>query len=122
MERIVGKTPVEITCDGDEINMNFSDGSSCSFTHYQECCESVWIDDVNGDWSDLIGNPLIIAEERTNDEEEVSKGGECEEWTFYAFRGVGGSVDVRWYGDSNGYYSTSVTFKFNPEPHTAQQT
>lgn len=112
MERIVGKTPASIDCHDDVMYMKFTDGTSCEWFHYQDCCETVYIDDVNGDWNDLIGNPLIIAEERNSDD-AVSKGGGCEEWTFYTFRGIGGSVDVKWYGDSNGCYSTSVTFSLS---------
>lgn len=113
MKEIIGKTPVKIECSDDEISMQFSDGTSCEWMHYQRCCETVYVDDVNGDWANLIGSPLLVAEERDSSDAPY-KGGECEEWTFYTFRGIGGSVDVKWYGDSNGYYSTAVSFTFNP--------
>jgi hypothetical protein len=67
----------------------------------------VRIDYVIRDWTDLIGSELLVAEERTGDYDD---GGEYESvtWTFYTFRSINGSVDVRWCGTSNGYYSESV--------------
>lgn len=110
MEQIVGKTPVAINIrrdNGDEIRMGFSDGSQCMWYHSQDCCEDVRIEDVCGSWNDLIGYPLLVAEERT-EQKDIKYGSMT--YTFYTFRGVGGSVDVRWYGESNGYYSESVDF------------
>jgi hypothetical protein len=77
--------------------------------HYQDCCESVNIDDIVGDLSDLEGEPLLIAEEVSGEapvlEDEYH---DVVEWTFYKFATRKGYVDVRWFGESNGYYSTSV--------------
>lgn len=111
IESIVGLTPKSIQQHGnDAIVFTFSGGETARFWHVQECCEDVEIDDVNGDWTCLIGNPILVAEER------VSEGpcdyGDHETWTFYTFRGIGGSVDVKWHGSSNGYYSESVDFSF----------
>lgn len=111
MKRIIGKTPARITGEeyGDEIIMTFSDGSVAKWMHYQECCEGVDIEDVNGDWGDLIGSPLLVAECREGDVLDVDYG--IEQYTFYTFRGVGGSVDVKWHGSSNGYYGIGVHFE-----------
>jgi hypothetical protein len=128
MTQIIGKTPIAIWVgDNDylgaatEITMAFSDGWFMRMMHDQDCCETVVVEDVNGDWSDLIGHPLLVAEARTN------KGGdeanfESYTYTFYTFRSVGGSVDVRWLGTSNGYYSEEVDAKlFSPEAAAARQ-
>lgn len=108
MENMIGKTPIEICQIGtDVLVFKFSDETSCKFYHEQDCCESVDIEDVNGNWPDLYGSPLLVAEERTNSN-NTEYGSET--YTFYCFRGIGGSVDVRWHGESNGWYSESVDF------------
>lgn len=112
---IVGKTPTKIETDECEyICMWFSDGTVCHFYHEQSCCESVTIDDINGDFQDLVGNPILVADERINHDETDNY--ESNTWTFYTFRGIGGSVDVRWHGSSNGYYSESVNFQMIEVP------
>lgn len=112
IEELIGRTPILIKQEEDEVlNMYFEDGSKAKWFHRQDCCESVTIDDVIGDWSDLLGHPLLVAEERTNEGEDEDGYG-TETWTFYTFRSIGGSVDVKWYGSSNGYYSESVDFEF----------
>jgi len=108
---IIGRIPVKIMQDGGEIRIIFADGASCLFWHEQDCCEGVYIKDVNGDWNDLINTPLLVAEERTNEHQPDPTGGDTETWTFYTFRSVKGTVDVSWYGTSSGHYSEGVDFK-----------
>jgi hypothetical protein len=77
--------------------------------HEQDCCECVLIEDVCGDISDIIGQRVELAEERSR----IAEEGECDEsgtWTFYTIRTIKGSLDIRFLGSSNGYYSESVDF------------
>ena len=117
ISKILGLTPVNVVQADDEIKMKFEDGSEAFWYHSQDCCENVVVDDVTGDWADLYGHPLLVAEERTSDNFDGPVRGYLDDsntWTFYTFRNVGGSVDVRWHGSSNGYYSESVDFSFTP--------
>lgn len=77
--------------------------------HYQDCCESVYVEDIIGDLQDLIGWPMLIANEVSNvDHPPVTEGEESYTWTFYNFATFKGYVTIRFYGASNGYYSESV--------------
>lgn len=109
-----GETLVEIKINEykDEIIFICDDGTKCRMFHYQDCCESVTIDDINGTLEDLIGEPIILAEESTNsDEPKSSEWSESFTWTFYKFATVKGYVDIKWYGESNGYHSEEVDFE-----------
>lgn len=116
ISQILGETPVEIrrAKDGsEELEFVFATGKRFRFYHEQDCCESVSIVDICGDVQDLIGLPLLYAEEVTSadslDDFKPSNG-ESETWTFYRFANVKGSIVVRWLGESNGYYSESVSY------------
>lgn len=112
INEIIGLTPSYIRQTDEEIVMQFTNGASCKWYHSQDCCESVTVNDVVGDFGDLLHHPILVAEERVCENENADY--EHETWTFYAFRSMGGSVDVRWLGSSNGYYSESVDFTFTP--------
>jgi len=106
IENMIGKVATKVyRIEDEELIFEFSDGMSCRFYHEQDCCESVTIEDICGDLDDLVGVPILVAEERTSCEEDEW---ESITWTFYAFRTIKGSVDVRWCGASNGYYSEDV--------------
>lgn len=86
------------------------DGYKIEFYHIQDCCEYVSIEDVCGDLQGLIGKPLRIAEEYTANveaEREIKYGEN--QYTFYRFASETDFVTIRWYGESNGYYSIGVS-------------
>ena len=112
MAQMLGKTFVQITgsVGGYEMTFETAQGERFMFAHSQDCCESVDINDIVGDLQDLVGSPMLVAEEvqgetpvdfNERDHESVT-------WTFYKFATRKGYVDVRWLGESNGYYSEGV--------------
>jgi len=107
-EDLVGRILCRAEADGEELTLYLSDTNYVRFYHRQDCCESVYIEDICGDLNDLVGAPLLVAEEVSNYEGEET-GEESYTWTFYKFATRKGYVDVRWYGSSNGYYSEDVS-------------
>lgn len=94
----------------DVIIFTLDNGKRFKMYHDQCCCEEVYIDDVIGDYKDLLDTPILNAK-------ECIKYGDCKEyddptmWTFYKLSTIKGYVDLRWYGTSNGYYSVEVNFE-----------
>jgi len=96
----------------DKILFFTSDGQAYKMHHYQDCCESVTIEDICGEIDWLCDSPILEAEERTNLADcENLKNDDSFTWTFYHLATIKGSVTIRWYGTSNGYYSESVDFE-----------
>lgn len=110
-ESLVGKTITEISHvdNYDEvIEFETSDGARYRMSHHQDCCESVRVEEIVGNLTDLINDgPVLLAEEVVEEAENVSESGT---WTFYKLRTLNGDVTIRWLGESNGYYSEGVDF------------
>ena len=80
--------------------------------HMQDCCENVRLEDVTGDVEDLIDTPIIEASERSNSTDPAAPGSdESWTWTFYVLATKNGTVTLRWFGSSNGWYGEEVTFR-----------
>lgn len=111
---LLGKTLTAVeNKENDQIIFTCDDGKKYFMYHSQDCCESVSVEDINGDLNDLIGSPITLAEETTSNENPEGVTKEYQDsftWTFYKLATVKGYVDIRWYGESNGYYSESVDF------------
>lgn len=99
----------------DEVHFYTDDGKHYALYHYQDCCESVSIEDIAGEWDDLTKGPIRVAEVvQSSDvgftEPPPGEWDDAREWTFYRLATERGFVVLRWYGSSNGYYSTEVSF------------
>jgi len=115
LKDLLGKTLTHAEKVGDDqLVFTTNEGRRYELFHSQDCCESVTIESIVGDLSDLVGEPLLMAEESTSDKNPEGVTKEYQDsftWTFYKFATRKGYVDVRWYGESNGYYSESVDFQ-----------
>lgn len=109
VEELIGKVIIKIERfhDDDELLFNMSNGVIYKQFHSQDCCETVYLEDIEGDLNDLIGVPILNAERVTSD---TSTDDESSTWTFYKFATIKGYVTIRWYGASNGYYSEEAYF------------
>ena len=138
---LVGKTLLKIEIGVDDFIVFYCDnGAKYKLFHKQKCRETVVIEDICGDMDDLIGSPILVAEEASNKQkrpdgvktktvlsiverlgttmsvwQEIdTDGNPCPEsatWTFYKIATFKGYVTIRFYGSSNGYYSESVSFE-----------
>ena len=116
-EDLLGKTLIVIENVGDEeLVFTLSNGDKYRLYHNQNCCESVTIEDIAGELGDLVGMPLLLAEEVIHAQENPKGIGEIPQyqdsftWTFYKLATNRGAVTIRWYGSSNGWYSERVSF------------
>lgn len=109
IEQMVGKVFTRVSGGVGDGELVFeTDTERFVFFHAQDCCEHVDINDIVGDLQDLVGEPLLIAEEVSGATEPDEEHYESYTYTFYKFATRRGYVDVRWLGESNGYYSESV--------------
>ena len=118
-QKQIGSVMKSVTVNDARDKMMFEDieGNVLCFYHDRDCCESVAIEDIEGNLNDLVGSPILVAECVTHENENpagvtVPEYQESFTWTFYRFATERGFVVVRWYGSSNGYYSEQVDVAF----------
>ena len=116
IKELLGKVLVDVVnVDNYELIFICDNGDKYKLYHEQHCCEEVYIDDINGDLKDLIGSPILMAEEHSSkknpEDVNMPEYQEYFTWTFYKLATIKGYVNIRWYGESNGYYSEEVDFK-----------
>lgn len=137
-EVLKGKTIIKVQDlepGSEQAFINCSDGTRFQMTYYNDCCASCSIEEVIGDIDDLLGQEILLAEEvKSRDphpDEQAKRDKEesdwreqhprqdyigdyayrSETWTFYKLSTIKGSMTIRWYGNSNGYYSEKATFE-----------
>ena len=120
MHNFLHRTPLYINREDDSITFYLDNAKAIRMYHSQDCCESVYIEDINGDLDSLLFKPILQADEKisTNEDSDskIDKYGYSDEsftWTFYTLANISSVVDIRWYGSSNGYYSERVDLDIN---------
>jgi len=118
---LIGKKVVEILGDhvgSEKLTFVLDDGTKYSMEYFGDCCASCSIEDIAGDTKDLLGT-IVRAEapsslDKFDEDVEAlrveSYAPESFTWTFYIVGTNKGTVTIRWYGSSNGYYSESPRF------------
>lgn len=115
-DSIKGLTFVSVeNIDNERIVFTTDGGVVFTMYHEQDCCETVQVESITGDLADLVGTPILLAEEATSEQRPADLPApeypdESQTWTFYKLATIKGYVDIRWHGSSNGYYSESVLF------------
>lgn len=100
--------------DTESITFYCNDGYAVTLYHDQDCCETVKLENddglVNGEdiftgceWCNVSMSKMAGEENEYGDEQ----------WTFYLFQTNKGYDTMRWYGESNGYYSIEVAYDIN---------
>ncbi len=115
LKDLVGKTFTEVKQVEDEIH--FIGEESFRLAHEQGCCESVNVEDIVGDLSDLENTPILVADDCNNNGFDESQPRDKEKgysddsftWTFFRISTIKGTVVIRFYGTSNGYYSETAS-------------
>lgn len=112
---LIGQTISALDNTSEEINFATVEGKRYRMYHDQDCCESVTVESIKGELTDLIGVRVVsVNEEISADKPADAPRPECEDssatWTTFTIVTEKGTVVIRWYGTSNGYYSESVSF------------
>lgn len=111
LKEVVGKTIKRI--EGLEegscfVDIYFTDNTKLGFYHWQDCCENVNLHDfeITTSLEKIVGG--VINDAREDVGEKGHDGWESFTWTFYNINTSKGCINMRWLGESNGYYSESV--------------
>lgn len=110
-EDLVGKTILAFDRSDGDFSTFIVDGARCELYHEQDCCESVYVESINGTFEDLIGQPLVLATENVLDLPPLGEYDESYTWTEFTLATANHRCSIRWYGTSNGYYSESIYFR-----------
>jgi hypothetical protein len=92
----------------EEIILTNIHNGKCKFYHDNDCCEDFYFVDFDLEEAKdiLIGNPIIKFEIESNSDDEPDD--DCQDsytWTYIKISTIKGTLTIRGFGTSNGYYS-----------------
>lgn len=110
LDFLIGKKIRNVYVSEDEVifrlnNNETNETITYTFTHFQECCENVFIEEIEGDLNNLCFETILDAEIFERHEDEFLS----QTFTILKFRTKRDSYSVMWKGESNGYYSESIS-------------
>lgn len=93
----------------DEVTFKTKSGRTFRMFHSQDCCETVKISRVSSIYcSD--GNGIEVTEAEEKIEHNIPASESATRTTFIVNKGTYSGFFIEWIGESNGYYSESVSF------------
>ena len=114
---LIGKTITKIEgleLHSESVVFYCSDGTWYRMWYEPDCCAGCDIEDICGDVDDLIGSPIVRAELPSSldglNEDNLPSHDDSWTWTFVILGTAKGTVTLRWFGSSNGYYSEEPSF------------
>ncbi len=116
MENKIVVEVIGLEKESEIVKVVFDDGSYFWMQHFQDCCENVRLSDFDGDETDLVGGVWYGFDESSQEGDEDDWG--TSTWTFYTLKSSKGYIWLRWLGESNGYYSESVSCGYSDQGET----
>lgn len=106
------KKVIGLEQDTEEILFICKDGYTVRMYHCQDCCEYVRLyeDDCITNKTDIFTDCKWCKVEETTKTDDSALH-ESKTWTYYNFKTDKGYDNMRWLGESNGYYSERVDFE-----------
>ena len=117
MKNLIIASIIGLEENNEEVQIVFEDGSKIKMYHVQDCCESVYVAQVDGQVERHIGARIKSLKEKISEDQDGMINDSCT-WTFYDLVTSKGILSFRFNGESNGYYSESVDIEYIDEDGT----
>lgn len=110
LSELVGQTITSfqgLEINSDLIDLFTAEGNHYTFSHEQDCCELVYLADFE---CDFTNNATVISVEVSESDATPTNKNLEAHWIFYKIETSNGELWLRFFGESNGCYSTNIDF------------